>query len=119
MDAGGGRATSAPFYNLVGSGGYVVLTVASAVETLNLSGDSSSPPERRLGVHAQLHLVEVHDQQPRAFRHIRRRRASAYWQNYYDPKADYGLSGFDVRNTLNGTAVWQLPFGRGNKFGGS
>lgn len=25
--------------------------------------------------------------------------ASAYWQNYYDPKSDYGQSGFDVRNT--------------------
>jgi hypothetical protein len=43
--------------------------------------------------------------------------ASAYWQNYYDPRSDYGPSGFDLRQSLNGTAVYQLPFGRGRKFG--
>lgn len=43
--------------------------------------------------------------------------ASAYWQDYHNPKADYGQSGFDVRHSLNGTAVYQLPFGRGQRFG--
>jgi hypothetical protein len=40
-----------------------------------------------------------------------------YWQNAYDPNADYGPSSFDVRNNFSGTAVYQLPFGRGKLYG--
>ena len=45
--------------------------------------------------------------------------ASAYWQDAYNGHADYGNAGFDVRNNLSATAVYQLPFGRGQKFGGN
>ena len=44
--------------------------------------------------------------------------ASPYWQNAYDPLGDYGPAGYDTRNNLNATGVWQLPFGRGRRFGG-
>ncbi len=33
------------------------------------------------------------------------------WQNAFDIKANYGLSTLDVKNTINGSATYQLPFG--------
>ena len=44
--------------------------------------------------------------------------ASPYWQDAYNGHADYGDAGFDVRNNLSGTLVYQLPIGRGQRFGG-
>jgi hypothetical protein len=41
----------------------------------------------------------------------------AYWQNAYNPKQDYGPSSFDARHSITGTAVYQLPFGRGKQLG--
>jgi Carboxypeptidase regulatory-like domain/TonB dependent receptor len=43
---------------------------------------------------------------------------SPYWQDAYNGHADYGSSGFDVRHNLSATGVYELPFGRGKKFGG-
>jgi hypothetical protein len=40
-----------------------------------------------------------------------------FWQNAYDPHADYGPSSFDVRNNFSGTIVYQLPFGHDKKYG--
>ncbi len=40
-----------------------------------------------------------------------------FWQNAYDPAADYGPSAFDVRNNFSGTVVYQLPFGHEKKYG--
>jgi Carboxypeptidase regulatory-like domain/TonB dependent receptor len=41
----------------------------------------------------------------------------SYWQNAYDPHADYGNSNFDVPNNFSGTMVYKLPFGRHKQFG--
>lgn len=41
---------------------------------------------------------------------------SGAFQNYYDSAADYGPSGYDVRNNISATAVYDLPFGRGRTF---
>jgi hypothetical protein len=40
-----------------------------------------------------------------------------YQQNPYDPHADYGPAYTDIRQSLNGTGVYELPFGRGKTFG--
>ncbi len=42
---------------------------------------------------------------------------SAYAQNAYNNRAEYGPAGGDVRNAVNGTLVYELPFGRGKMFG--
>ena len=34
------------------------------------------------------------------------------WQNAYDVAANYGLSQLDSRNTVNGSATYDLPFGK-------
>jgi hypothetical protein len=41
---------------------------------------------------------------------------SAYAQNAYNNHAEYGPAGGDVRNAVNGTLVYELPFGRGKMF---
>jgi hypothetical protein len=40
-----------------------------------------------------------------------------FWQNAYDPAADYGPTAFDVRNNFSGTVVYQLPFGHEKRYG--
>ncbi|HWR53260.1 MAG TPA: TonB-dependent receptor, partial [Bryobacteraceae bacterium] len=43
--------------------------------------------------------------------------ASAYWQNLYNSKAEWGPCFFDVTHNLTSYAVWDIPFGRGRAFG--
>jgi hypothetical protein len=38
------------------------------------------------------------------------------WQNAFNPSANYGNSNFDIRNAFKGSALYQLPFGRGRQF---
>ena len=42
-----------------------------------------------------------------------------YWNNAYDPHADYGKSAFDVPTNLSATVVYELPFGHNKQFGSS
>jgi hypothetical protein len=42
---------------------------------------------------------------------------SAYWQNLYDMKAEWGPCYFDLKNALTSYVTYELPFGRGKKFG--
>lgn len=42
----------------------------------------------------------------------------AYWQNTYDPEAEWGPAFHDVRHNLVFSATYELPFGRGRTFGG-
>ena len=43
--------------------------------------------------------------------------ASPYWQNIYDTKAEWAPCYYDAANTLTAYAVYDLPFGKGKKFG--
>jgi hypothetical protein len=45
--------------------------------------------------------------------------ASPYFQNLYDPHADYAPCYFDAKHLLTSYAVYELPFGKGKKFGGN
>jgi hypothetical protein len=45
---------------------------------------------------------------------------TAGWQgflNNHDPERDHGLSGFDVDHRVVASFVWNLPFGKGERFG--
>jgi len=42
--------------------------------------------------------------------------ASAYWQNLYNPKAEWGSCFFDLHHELTAHAVYELPFGHNKKF---
>jgi hypothetical protein len=41
----------------------------------------------------------------------------AYWQNTYDPEADWGPAFHDVRHNFIFSSTYDLPFGRGRAFG--
>jgi hypothetical protein len=43
--------------------------------------------------------------------------ANPYYQNLYDPRADYAPCYFDSKHILSSYAVYELPFGRGKRFG--
>jgi Carboxypeptidase regulatory-like domain len=43
--------------------------------------------------------------------------ANAYFQNLYNPRADYAPCYFDSKHILSSYAVYDIPFGRGKKFG--
>lgn len=113
-----GVPTSAPFYNLVGSSGYVVLTASSAVENYN-SLQATIRHRQSNGLEYTLNytFAKSMTNNPGFYGVSGVDGASAYWQNYYRPQDDYGPSGFDTRQTLNGIAVWTLPFGHDRKFG--
>jgi Carboxypeptidase regulatory-like domain len=38
------------------------------------------------------------------------------WQNAYSPAENYGAAGGDVRHLLNGSIIYQLPFGKGRNY---
>ncbi len=40
-------------------------------------------------------------------------------QNGYDRRSEYGPADFDIKYRLNVAAVWQLPYGRGRRYGSS
>ncbi|HKU19487.1 MAG TPA: TonB-dependent receptor [Terriglobales bacterium] len=43
--------------------------------------------------------------------------ANPYYQNLYDPHADYAPCYFDASHLLSAYAVYELPYGRGKRFG--
>jgi hypothetical protein len=42
---------------------------------------------------------------------------SAYWQNLYDRKSEWGPTYFDAKHMFVGTYVYEMPFGKGKKWG--
>ena len=42
---------------------------------------------------------------------------SAYWQNLYNSAAEWGRSYFDATHNFVGSYVYELPFGKGKKYG--
>jgi Carboxypeptidase regulatory-like domain len=45
--------------------------------------------------------------------------ASPYWQNIYDPKAEWAPCYYDSTHTLTSYAIYDLPFGKGRTYGNS
>ena len=43
----------------------------------------------------------------------------AYWQNTYDPEAEWGPAFHDVRHNVVFSSTYELPFGRGRTYGSS
>jgi hypothetical protein len=42
--------------------------------------------------------------------------SSAYWQNLYNPRAEWGSCYFDLHHNLTAHGVYELPFGHNKKF---
>ena len=42
---------------------------------------------------------------------------SAYWQNLYNSRSEWGLAYFDAKHNFVGSYIYELPFGRKQRFG--
>jgi hypothetical protein len=111
---------TAPFANLVGQTGSIVETQSEAIMKYNALQIQVRHRQSN-GFEYQVNYTWSHSLTNNAgyFGVSDVNGASPYWQDAYNGRADYGNAGFDVRHNLSATGVYQLPFGRGRKFGSS
>jgi hypothetical protein len=113
-------AVNAPYYSAVG-GGNLIETVSQGMENYNAM-QAMLRHQQNNGLEYSLNYTWSRAMTNNAggffsVGGLSYNGGDSFWQNTYDPRADYGPSDFDVRNNLTGTAVYQLPFGRGKKYG--
>ncbi len=112
--------TVAPYAALVGQSGQVVETESESVSAYNAA---QLQVRHRMsgGVEYTVNYTWSHSLTNNAgfFGVNDVNGASAYWQDAYNGHADYGNAGFDIRHNLSATGVYELPFGRGRRFGGN
>ncbi len=114
------RGAVAPYFALVGQSGNVVVTESEAMMNYNaLQMQVRHRQSAGLEYTVNYTLAKAMTNNPGFFGTASISGASAYWQNGYNGHADYGPSGFDTRHNLSATAVYELPFGRGKRFGGN
>ena len=111
----------APYYAVVGGGSQIVETVAEGTENYNaLQTTLRQQVTNGLEYTLNYTWARAMTDTPGGFLNVDGVGGGgtfAFAQNAYDPHAEYGPSLFDVRNNFSGTAVYQLPFGRGKKYG--
>ena len=108
----------APYFNLVGQTGNIVVTETNSMMNYNAAQLQMRRRESE-GLEFQINytFAKAMTNNPGFFGTASVSGASAYWQNGYNGHADYGPSGFDTRHNMSATAVYQLPFGHGRRFG--
>ena len=112
--------TQAPYFNLVGQTGNIVVTETNSMMNYN-AAQLQMRRRQSQGLEFQINytFAKAMTNNPGFFGTASVSGASAYWQNGYNGHADYGPSGFDARHNMSATAVYELPFGRGRRFGGN
>jgi hypothetical protein len=119
--AGGGTAAqeaAEPFYGLVGHAGSVKLTESEGIENYNaLQTSVKRQLSNGLTFIANYTWSKAMTNNPGFYGVQDVSGASAYWQNPRNPRADYAPSGYDTRHAINGNVTYQLPFGRGARYG--
>ena len=115
-----GVSSSAPFAALVGTGGTVYLTQSEGYSNYHALQVQVRQRET-FGLEYTINYTWAKSMtnNPGFYGVTGVDGASVFQQNIYDPHADYGVSGFDTRNSVNGTMVFALPFGHGRHFGGT
>ncbi len=111
-------ADPAPFQTLVGQSGAVVETASEAMYNYNaLQATYRQLPMNGLEFTVNYTYGRSMTNSDGFFGVPNINGPSPYAQNAYDNHAEYGPTGQDIRNNLNGTAVYELPFGRGHLYG--
>jgi hypothetical protein len=112
--------TVAPYANLVGQTGSVVVTESEAMSNYN-AAQLQMRRRQSKGLEFQINytLAKAMTNNPGFYGAPNVSGASPYWQDAYNGHADYGPSGTDTRHSLSATGVYQLPFGHGQMFGGN
>jgi Carboxypeptidase regulatory-like domain/TonB-dependent Receptor Plug Domain len=114
--------TTAPYANLVGQSGSVVVTEAESMSNYNaLQAQVRHRQHNGLEYTVNYTYAKALTNNPGFFgansSGNNGPNYSAYWQDGYNGHADYGPAGMDVRHNLSATGVYELPFGRGRRFG--
>ncbi len=108
----------APFANLVGQNGSVVFTGSRGYQNYNaLQTTFRQRLSKGLEFTANYTWAKALTNSTGFFGAQGINGQSAYAQNYYDYRAEYGPAAQDVRNNLNGHLTYALPVGRGRQFG--
>ena len=116
--SGAAQYTGAPYAGLVGTTGSIVETQTESMMNYN-AAQLTLRHRQSVGLEYQINYTfsKAMTNNPGFFGTSDVNGASAYWQDAYNGHADYGPSGFDTRHNLSATGVYQLPFGRGRRFG--
>jgi len=109
-----------PYYNLAGPGGSLLVTESRAVS--NYNGLQVTVRQRQAhGLEYNLNYTFAKSISNAAGNYGVPNTATTNgdqtFQDYYNSKADYGVSGDDIRHQFNAVIVYALPYGHGRMFG--
>jgi hypothetical protein len=109
---------TAPYVNLVGQGGPLLLTESNAMMNYN-AGQATLRHRASHGLEYTVNYTYARAMTNSAGNYgvPNVNGQNGAFQNGYNGHADYGPAGQDVRNGLSAVGVYALPFGRGHEFG--
>ena len=112
--------TTAPFYGLVGQTGTISAIFSEAISNYNAM-QATLRHRQSNGLEYGINYTWSHTLSDATgiFGVANVDGPSVYSQNAHDVMNSYGPAGYDTRNNLTATAVYQLPFGRGKVLGGN
>jgi hypothetical protein len=108
---------TAPFANVVGQGGVVKITGSDAASNYNAL---QAVYRQRLTAGLELTANYTYAKSLTndiGYYGVSNISGTYYQQNAYDFRSEWGAAGFDVRHNLTVTGTYDLPFGRGKRFG--
>jgi hypothetical protein len=112
--------TNAPFYNLVGQSGSLKITGSSAMSNYNaLQATLRHRKSHGLEFTVNYTYAKALTNSPGFYGVPGIDASTTYWQNPANPSADYAPAGFDIRHNITANGYYELPYGRGKKFGGN
>ncbi|HZR67131.1 MAG TPA: TonB-dependent receptor [Terriglobales bacterium] len=113
-------ADQPPYFALVGECGSILITESQARMTYN-SGQVTLRQRTHHGLEYTLNYTYAKSLTDSSGNYSISNTSfnGLSFQNGFDPNADYGPSGMDVRHSLNFVGVYEIPFGRGKTYGGS
>jgi len=108
----------APYANLVGQGGSLLITESRAMMNYNALQVTLRQRQSH-GLEYTLNYTygRAMTNSSGNFGTPNVNGSNGAFQNYYDSHADYGPAGQDVRHNLSGIVVYALPVGRGRQYG--
>jgi len=110
-------ASPAPFLALVGENGFVFETIAQGAANYNgLQVQYRQRTHQGLEYTVNYAYAHAFSNSAGFFGVAGTNAQGPYAQNAYDNHAEWGPTASDVRHSLNGTAVYELPFGTGKMF---
>jgi len=113
-------ADPAPFVNLVGETGFLFETASEGSAAYNgLQAQYRQRTTKGLEFTVNYSYAHSFTNSAGFFGIAGINTQGPYAQNAYDNAAEWGPAGSDIRHSLNGTAVYAIPFGRGKEYGGN